>query len=486
MKSENTQVRTRIAPSPTGWLHLGTARSALFNYLFARQNSGKFILRIEDTDLERSDKKYTEEIVESLNWLGINWDEGPVVGETSGYESGGKFGPYFQTKRANIYEKHIGRLIDEKKLFWCYHSKEELLLEKQDQMGRGESPRHICSYAEKNGDGADKILRFKAPYKIIQFDDVIRGKVEFDCSLLGDIGVARDEKTPLYNLAVVIDDYEMKITHVIRGEDHISNTPKQIILAEALGFIVPKYAHLPLILGQDKSKLSKRHGATSIRKFREQGYLAEALVNYLAFLGWNPGSTEEIFSMESLIKKFDINRVQKGGAIFNIERLNWLNGHYIRGMKVEDLIPILKPHLVKAGLIDNDVDKKLLQRIVTLERDRLKKLSDIVDVSAYLFKIGDYDKNLLIWKNATLEGIAESLKNTNVILSSFTEDNFISERILVALTAEADKRGDKGIVFWPLRVALSGQKASAGPTQIAEVIGIKETLNRINHALEKI
>ncbi|MBU1289854.1 glutamate--tRNA ligase, partial [Patescibacteria group bacterium] len=326
------KIRVRIAPSPTGTLHLGTARTALFNYLFAKKNGGDFILRIEDTDLARSDRKYEKDILENLEWLGLKWDEEPCR----------------QSERKEIYQKYIKKLFDSGQVFWCGCSKEELEEEKKGQMERKESPRHTCQKKTKEGEG---IIRFHCPDKKIFFDDMIKGRVEFDCGLLGDIGIARDEKTPLYNLAVVIDDIEMKISHVIRGEDHISNTPKQMLLLEAFGAIPPRYAHIPLTMGPDKAKLSKRHGATAIEDYKKMGYLPKALTNFMAFLGWHPGSEKEIFSLEELAREFSMEKMNKSNAIFDIEKLNWFNGQYIRQMDLDELTKKCLPYLKEAGLI---------------------------------------------------------------------------------------------------------------------------------------
>lgn len=348
-------IRTRIAPSPTGNLHLGTARTALFNYLFACKNEGVFVLRIEDTDLARSDKKYEKDIIDGLKWLGIKWDEGIDIG--------GNCAPYRQSERFAIYAKYIKKLLDEKKAFYCWHTKEELEKEKEEQTAKKELLRHVCNYKSqadhKTQKTADAIIRLNASEKKITFNDLIRGEVKFDTALLGDISIAKSINEPLYNFAVVIDDYEMKISHIIRGEDHISNTPKQILIQEALGFSAPQYAHLPLILGSDRSKLSKRHGAVSINWYREQGYLPEAMVNFMAFMGWSPQSAQggqdaqnkEIFSMQELISEFSIEKIQKSGAIFNMEKLDWINGQYIRKLSIDKLVDLCIPYLKESGLI---------------------------------------------------------------------------------------------------------------------------------------
>jgi glutamyl-tRNA synthetase len=346
------KIRVRIAPAPTGYMHIGTARTALFNYLFAKKHEGTFILRIEDTDVEKSKKEFEKDIMENLKWLGIEWDEGPDIG--------GDFGPYRQSERRGIYEKYLKKLLEEKKAYFCFCTKEELEAEKQFQLSIGQPPK----YSGKCANLADEkvkeflakrkpfVIRFKVPIKKVEFDDLIRGHLEFDSSLLGDIIIAKDFKKPLYNFSCVIDDYEMKISHVIRGEDHLSNTPKQILIQEAFGFPQPKYAHLPLILGPDRSKLSKRHGAISIFEYRKQGYLPEALINFMAFLGWHPGTERYIYSMAALIKDFSLERIQKAGAVFNIKRLDFLNGFYIRQRSIEKLTQECLPYLIKSGLIE--------------------------------------------------------------------------------------------------------------------------------------
>ncbi|MEK7153985.1 MAG: glutamate--tRNA ligase, partial [Patescibacteria group bacterium] len=313
------EIRVRMAPSPTGYLHIGIARTALFNYLFAKHNNGKFVLRIEDTDLERSEKKFEDDILTGLKWLGLSWDEF-----------------YKQSDRIPIYSKYIQKLLDNGRAFWCYHTEKELEQEKIEQSEKKELQRHVCKYkGEKTETGDIKrgIIRLvvdENSARKINFEDIIRGKVEFEERLLGDFSIAKNTETPLYNFAVVVDDYEMDITHVIRGEDHIANTPKQILLQEALGFERPQYAHLPLILGEDRSKLSKRHGAVSLNEYRKQGYLPEAIFNFLALLGFTPPEGKEILSREELVEIFDLVKIHKSGAIFDTRKLDWLNGEYLK------------------------------------------------------------------------------------------------------------------------------------------------------------
>ncbi len=492
------KIRTRLAPSPTGILHIGTARTALFNYLFAKKNKGKFILRIEDTDRERSKPEFENDIIENLKWLGIEWDIGPGVSKES----------YRQSERLEIYEKYIKKLLEEDSAYYCFCSKEELYAQKQYQLSQGEAPKYngkCRSLSEKEVEEKLKtspfVIRLKTTHKKVIFNDLIRGHLEFDSNLMGDIVIARNTKEPLYNLAVVIDDFEMEITHIIRGEDHISNTPKQILLQEALGLPCPKYAHLPLILGPDRTKLSKRHGATAIAEYRKQGYLPETLINFMALLGWNPGTEREIFSISSLIKEFSLERVQKGGAIFNIKRLDWINGFYIRQKSLEKLTELCLPYLIEAGFIkENPRPAKLpfkekkfrivetqeviyfdwIEKVIGAYQERLKTLSEIVGLTEFFFKEKlEYDKELLRWKDMSDQDIKKSLDKTRETLSEI--DLFTKENIEKKLIPE----GDRGRVLWPLRAALSGKKASAPPFEIAEILGKEKTLKRIEEAIKK-
>ena len=514
-------VRVRIAPSPTGPLHVGTARAALFNYLFARKSQGSFIVRIEDTDLERSDPKWEKNILESLKWLGISWDEGPIIDKKQKTKNKkqkyiGDYGPYRQSERGKIYEKYLKKLFGQGFLYWCFCSKEDLEAQRQEQMSRGMAPKYTgrCQNLTKKEiekcqkEGKKGILRFKVPSKIIKVNDLIRGKLEFDTSLLGDIAVARDFKTPFYNLAVVIDDFEMKISHVIRGEDHISNTPKQILFQEALGLPQPFYAHLPLILGPDRSKLSKRHGAVSIEAYKIQGYLPESLINFMAFLGWNPGTDEEIFSLENLVEKFSLEQVQKGGAIFNLRRLDWLNGYYIRKMPLAELTEKciqyllesqisfaqpskkrLKPESQKYKINETGeiVDFNYLKKIITLLQERMRRISEIKESTDFFFKDKiSLDKNLLVWKSMSEDDIQKNLQKCYKILEGLGREDWQIVKIREVLMKEADKELDRGYLLWPLRVALTGKKGSPPPFEIAEILGKKRTLKRIEEAIEMI
>jgi len=482
------EVRVRIAPSPTGFLHIGLARTALFNYLFAKKNEGSFILRIEDTDLERSKPEFEKDILENLKWLGIDWSEGP--------DNGGACGPYRQSQRLEIYKKYLEKLISEDKAYYCFCSEEELEAQRQYLLSIGEAPKYSgkCANLPKETvkkyltGGKPSVIRFRVPAKKIVFEDLIRGQLEFDTGLMGDIVIAKNLTTPLYNFACVIDDFEMKISHVIRGEDHISNTPKQILIQEVLGFPRPQYAHLPLILGPDRTKLSKRHGAISLSFYRKAGYLPETLINFMAFLGWNPGTEREIYSMPFLIKEFSLEKVQKGGAVFNVKRLDFLNGFYIRQRSVEKLTEFCLPYLIEVGfIIKEKIDLEYLKKIVSIYQERLKKLSEITELTDFFFReILNYNKELLKWLNMSDKEVKESLDKLEKILSKIKIEDWNKENLENTLLPEAEKTGDRGRLLWPLRVALTGKEASAGPFEIAEVLGKEKTLKRIKTARELI
>ena len=454
-------IRVRIAPSPTGPMHVGTARTALFNWLFAKKNNGVFILRIEDTDKERSEKKYEDNIIAGLEWLGLDYQEGPIR----------------QSERGEIYEKYIKKLFDSGSAFYCYHTPEELEKEKEGQMAKKLAPRHVCIHKTEAGERrSSKVIRFANPGGKITFSDLIRDEIKFDVDFLGDFSIAKDESTPLYNLAAAIDDYEMKISHVIRGEDHISNTPKQILIYQALSLEPPTYAHLPMILGTDKSKLSKRHGATALTEYKEAGYLPEAMFNFLALLGWSPGNDAEILSQDEIVEQFSLDKVQKSGAVFNTEKLDWMNGEYIRKMPLGELTNLSKAYLPQ----DTDLD---LQKIVALEQPRMKKLSEIGDSTEFFFKDKlEYDPELLKWKDMSGEKLKAILETLEKLLDEIPEEDYTKEKLEKILMPEAEKIGDRGKLLWPLRVALTGRKASPGPFEVAEILGKKRCLIRIKEA----
>jgi len=460
------KIKTRIAPSPTGPLHIGTARTALFSWIYAKQNGGSFVLRIEDTDIERSDERFEKDIIDGLEWLGLECDEGP----------------YRQSERVEVYGKHLQKLLEEKKAFWCNHSEEELAEERQTQMQNKEALRHKCSFRDGGADSG--IIRIKNDTDgSVQFDDLIRGSVSFKANLLGDFSLAKDTTTPLYNFAVVVDDYDMEISHVIRGEDHIPNTPKQILIQRALGIGSPVYAHLPLILGSDRSKLSKRDGASSVNEYKKEGYLPDAVFNFMALLGWHPKDDRELFSKEDLLKEFSFDRIQKGGAVFDKEKLSWMNGEYIKRYNTPDLAGALLQFLPDEWADIANKQKDFWNNIVSLEKERISKLSEITELVDYFFKEPQFSKELLRWKDKQeYDDIVRHLNAVSDIVSGLSEDNFTEKDLESALMKYADKEG-RGDVLWPFRVALCGKRKSPGPFEIGAVLGKEKVIQRVRYAI---
>ncbi len=439
--SEKSSVVVRIPPSPTGNLHLGTARLALFNYLFAKQHGGKVIFRFEDTDIARNKPEFEVNVVESLKWLGINWDNEKI---------------YKQTERSPEYRVHLERIIASGH---AYISKEEVKEEGQ----------------------RSEVIRFKNPNKIITFLDVIRGEISVDTTDLEDFVIAKSLDEPIYHFAVVADDFDMKVTHIIRGEDGISNTPRQILIQEALGAPRPIYAHLPMILGSDKSKLSKRHGAASITEYKDAGFIKEAILNYLAFLGWNPGTEQEIFSLDELIKEFSLDKVQKSGAVFNIEKLKWYNKEYLKNEDQEVVISEIKNRLSNSQ-IKPEVIEKLAPTLV----DRINVYSDINSMLAageldLFISQPQYEKEKLLWKKSPdLNESKEHLEKVLELVSGISDWN--AESIKSAVWPYAEEKG-KGNVLWPFRYALSGKEQSPDPIEISSILGKEETISRIKFAI---
>lgn len=488
MADEVSRVRVRFAPSPTGHLHIGGARTALFNFLFARHQGGTFILRIEDTDRERSTLEAVRHIIDGLRWLHLDWEEGPEVG--------GDCGPYFQLERLPIYQKFAKELIERGRAYYCYCTPEELAERREEMLKKGIPPKYdgrcrFLSDGEREKfieEGRSRVVRFATPDKgETVFKDLIKGKVEFVNSLLDDFVMLKSEGIPTYNFAAVVDDHLMKITHVIRGDDHISNTPRQILVYKALEFDdIPLFAHLPMILGPDGTRLSKRHGATSVVEYKELGYLPEALVNYLALLGWATTDTQEMFSLEELIQKFSLERVGKSSAIFSPEKLEWMNGEYIRKTEIETLANGAMPFLQKKGYLPEQVTEehlKYARKVVALEQERLKTLADIGELADFFFvdKV-DYDENA-VKKMLKQEYVPELLKKLKEKLAKLAP--FGAENVERTMRALADELGLKtSLVFHPLRVAVSGRMMGPGLFDMVEVLGKDRVLKRIGDALQ--
>lgn len=477
-------VRVRFAPSPTGHLHIGGARTALFNLLFARRHGGTFILRIEDTDLKRSSYESEEVIIRDLQWLGIDWDEGVV--------KGGEFGPYRSTERRHIYKEYVDKLLKEGKAYYCYCTPEELEEERKNLLKKGQMPRYMgkcrCLSPEEikafEEQGRKPVIRFKVPDdQLIVVDDMVRGKVEFDSSGIGDFVIVKSDGIPVYNFAVVIDDYLMKITHVIRGEEHLSNTPRQILIYDALGMEIPKFAHVSLILGKDRTKMSKRHGATWVEQYRDEGYLPEAIINFLALLGWSPESEQEIFSMEELCRQFSLDRVAKNPAVFDIDKLKWMNGHYIRNSSTERITEMAIPYLLKAGYIkERDAEERFswLNDIVDAVKESLTVVSEVAEKTRLFFEDSvspEDDEAREVLKQDHIPHLIEVFRE-KVKQAPEVDEGFLN-RVFKEIQKETGIKGRK--LFMPVRVLLTGQTHGPELGRILMILGKNSILKRLDH-----
>lgn len=458
-KGKTAPVVTRFAPSPTGLFHAGSYRTAVFSYIYAKQHKGKFILRIEDTDTARSKKEYEDNIIESLTWLNLPFDE-----------------LHRQSERGETYRAYIERLINEGK---AYVSTEDVAA--QITEGKSGEPRR------------KEVIRFKNPKKKITFHDLIRGEIETDTTDLGDFVIAKSVTEPIFHMAVVLDDYLMGITHVIRGEDHISNTPRQILIQEAIGAPTPVYAHLPLVLAHDRSKLSKRHGAQSMTHYRDAGYLPQALLNYMALLGWNPGTDKEIFTLDELVKTFDLEKVQKGGAIFNEEKLRWMNKEHLKRLPIKEFTANVKKEIEsteRARDLGWNVSTEMIEKISPVLLDRIDTYGDIPKMVAsleldYFFAEPTYDTISLKWKaDADLIPATKHLGYIRTTLAALPPKKWNEEGIKQVLWPYAETEG-RGPVLWPFRFSLSGKEKSPNPFTLAAILGQEKTLRRLDEALKK-
>ena len=484
-------MRVRMAPSPTGPLHIGTARTSLYNYLSARHEGGTYVLRIEDTDVARSTEDFERDIIDNLHWLGITWDEGPQV---AGGEDIGPYAPYRQSQRFDLYAREADRLLESGAAYLCWCTPEELEAVRGQQESAKEPPRYNgrclnltdADRAQFEREGRSPAIRLHVPPEVVRFDDLVRGEVEFDNTLLGDFLIVRASGVPLYHFVVVVDDEAMEITHVIRGEDHLSNTPKHIALIRALGYREPRFGHIPLILNADRSKMSKRKSQTSITAYREEGYLPEAFVNFIAFLGWSPGTEEEIFSLDELAQRFELSKVHKGGAIFDRDRLDHLNGVYIRALTDEQLALRLRPWIPDAV-----ADEGLL-RMVPLVKERLVKLGDVVELLGFAWEPDEvvaswYAPELLIPKKSGPADAAGALSGARSVLADVLDADFsadlLEQRFREAAAASGMKVGD---FFSPLRVAVTGRTVSPPLFASLELLGRDRSLARVDVALAKL
>jgi glutamyl-tRNA synthetase len=474
-------VRLRFAPSPTGYLHVGGARTALFNWLYVRKHGGTFILRIEDTDVERSSSDMVTGILQSMKWLGLEWDEGPHVG--------GPYAPYFQTGRLDRYRRAAGRLVASGHAYYCYCRPDDLKAKREAAQGAGSawtydracralSPAEI---EEREASGMPRAIRFFVPEGRTAFNDRVHGTIEVDHANIEDFVILRSDGYPTYHLSVVVDDVEMKITHVVRGDDHISNTPKQVLLYQAMGATLPEFAHVPLILGPDKKRLSKRHGATSVGEYEAQGYLPEAMINFLALLGWSPRDDREVFSREDLIAEFSLDGISGGNAVFNPEKLDWFNQQHIMRLPAEEILGRLRPAFEAIGLTRGafrEGERARLERAIDLVKPRAKKLVDVVvHMRPFIADAIERDPAAMT-KHLSDKSLAPHLAAWRGKLQ--TVDPFNAEAIEWALRQLAETRGLKAAsLIHATRVAVTGQAVSPGVFEVLEVLGRDRTVARI-------
>lgn len=474
-----SKVTTRFPPSPTGFLHVGGLRTALYNYLFAKKNNGKFLVRIEDTDQKRIVPGAEKDILDNLKLFGLKYDNKPLV----------------QSKRIKIYQENALKLVKNNYAYYCFCSPERLeeLHQKQRNLKKPTMYDGHCRNLTKQPFPAkasrrahDKfVIRLKVPKdETIEFEDMIRGKVKFETNLIDDQILLKSDGFPTYHLASVVDDNEMGVTHVLRGEEWLSSTPKHILLYRFLDLPLPQFAHLPLLLNPDRSKLSKRVGDVAVKDYLEKGYLPEAILNFILLLGWNPKDDREIFSLNEMIKEFSLEKINKAGAVFNIEKLDWLNGYYIRHTDIDKLTDLAKSFYDQAKI---KTEKSFLKKVIATEQERVKTLSELPKLTRFFFENIDYDKKLLVWKKSTPDQTKDNLQKLHDFLDKLPESKFKADTLEKQII-DFIKKNNLGIgdVLWPMRVALTGKDKSPGPFEVASVLGKKEVLKRIEKALENL
>lgn len=479
---EKDMMRVRFAPSPTGPFHIGGARSALFNWLLARHTGGKFVLRVEDTDLKRSTPESEENIKDALHWLGLEWDEGIDIG--------GPNGPYRQSERLDIYEKYTKKLLAEGKAYYCYCTAEEIDADREAQMAKGQTPVYSGKCLHNTPEqielfkkeGRKPVVRLKVPLnETVEFTDMVRGHVSFESNGIGDFVIVKSDGMPVYNYGVVVDDALMEITHVIRAEEHLSNTPRQIVIYNALDIPVPKFGHVSLILGKDYKKMSKRHGATSVEQYKNLGYLPEAINNFLALLGWSPDSDQEIFTMDELVQQFSMDRVAKNPAVFDIDKLNWINFHYMKQLTEDQLLALTLPHLQKAGYasaIPTAAEREWLKELVWAVREHISYGAQITD-NVKIFFGDDYapenDDARAILAEETVPQVLDLFKEKLIALDQVTATTV--QPLFKAITKELKVKGK--FVYMPIRVALTGQMHGPELDHIVALLGREKVLSRL-------
>ena len=478
-----TKPRYRMAPSPTGALHIGNARTALYNYLLARKTGGTYVLRIEDTARDRSRPEFEQTIFEGFRWLGIEWDEGPGIG--------GDYGPYRQSERVDLHREWLGKLIDQGWVYRCFCTPEELADARKRAQAEKRPPKYSgkcrsLSEAETQqrlDAGETAAYRFRVEPRIVEYRDLVLGDLREDAGLWGDFVICRSNWLPVYNFAVVIDDHTMEITHAVRGADHISNTFRQIVMYDALEIPPPRFGHLPLVLNRKKQKLSKRDGAVSVEEYMTQGYLPEAVRNFIVLLGWNPGDEREMFSLEELVDEYSLDRVSSANPIYDIGKLDWFNGVYMRDMAVGELAGRARPFVKAAGLDIDSGGNGYFEQAVALEQERVKKLTDFGDALAFFFQDEVHpDMKFLIRKRGTAEETAGALRKVlGLVREHGVDDMEVSESYLRRLASELGWKA--GELFMPIRVAITGSRATPPLFETMQVLGEERVISRLNRAV---
>ncbi len=501
-------IRVRIAPSPTGFVHVGNLRTILYNFLFARHNKGKFIIRIEDTDQSRLVAGAVENLLQVLQWAGIEADEGPYLTKDNKVKERGDFGPYTQSERLDIYKQQIQVLLDKNKAYHCFCDKQRLDDLREDQKKNKQAPKYdnFCrKLSQKEAQsmldsGASSVIRFKMPEnRQVVCDDLIRGKIIVNTKDMDDYVLIKSDGFPTYHFANIVDDHFMKITHIMRGDEWIASTPKHVLLYEAFEWQPPIFAHLPTLLNKQKKKLSKRDGDTSVQSFIDQGYLRDAFINFIALLGWNAGTEQEVYTPNELIRQFSLDNVHKSGAVFDLDKLDWINGLYIRKLSEDELYEKCLPYLVEANIITvgkniviNETNEKVkpsyIKNILQLEQSRIKKLNEIPEAVKFFFvKELTYDADGLVWKKSNKKDTYDHLQSLLEILQGILESSFTPEKLKKTITEHIEKNNiDTGTLLWPMRFALSGQQKSPDPFEIASALGKDKSLDRIKKAVEKL
>ncbi len=501
-----THIRTRFAPSPTGFVHVGSLRAALYPFLFAQKNHGVFIVRVEDTDQERLVEGAVENMIKVLTWAGITIDEGPTLLPNGKIGHKGGHGPYIQSERLHIYGKYAKELIQKGAAYYAFDTTEELdamrkhqellkLPPKYDRLAMRNSltlpDDEVQSLLES---GVSHVIRLKVPEnQEVSFDDIVRGRVTVQSKEIDDQVLMKSDGFPTYHLAVVVDDHLMEITHVIRGEDWLPSTPKHILLYKAFGWNIPVHAHMPLLVSLDRKKLSKRKGDVSVESYTEKGYLPEAFINFLAFLGWNPGDDRELFTKQELIEAFTLERIQSAPAVFNIEKLNWYNKEYMKRLEPKVLLQSAYPFFVKSGLMTGAPEKEqeekaLLERLLPLAQDRAATLAELPDLVKFLFtETLTYEPDLLTWKKSTKEDAKAKLTELAEVFEGIDEQFWDKASLEAGIMLWIKEKGyGTGDVLWPMRVALSGEKNSPGPFDLAGFLGKTKTIERVKKAARRI